>query len=46
MFSNALVTCKAMLDIPLVDDMELRFSGCKYCAHFNIDLSNGKSSLR
>ena len=34
-----------MLDIPLVDDMELRFSGFKYCVYFNIDLSNGKLSL-
>ena len=43
-FSNAFVICKAMLDIPLVDDMELRLSGCKYCAYFNIGLSNGKLS--
>ena len=45
-FSNAFVICKAMLDIPFVNDMELRLSGCKYCAYFNMDLSNEKLSLR
>ena len=44
--SNALAIYKALLDIALVDDMELRFSECKYCAHFNIGLSNGELSLR
>ena len=44
--SNALAIYKALLDIALVDDMELRFSECKYCAYFNIGLSNGELSLR